>query len=67
MIVDHYLPMGFDHLLFTKWDEAAAPGLIYNMVHKYRRTLSYVTTGQNVPDDMEVADPETITRAILGV
>ncbi|HWI51017.1 MAG TPA: flagellar biosynthesis protein FlhF [Symbiobacteriaceae bacterium] len=67
MIVDHYLPMGFDHFLFTKLDEAAAPGLIYNIVHKYKRPLSYVTTGQNVPDDIEVANPETITRAILGV
>ncbi|HYF80285.1 MAG TPA: flagellar biosynthesis protein FlhF [Symbiobacteriaceae bacterium] len=67
MIVDHYLPMGFDHFLFTKWDEAAAPGLIYNIVHRYKRPLSYVTTGQNVPDDMEIANPETITRAILGV
>lgn len=67
MIVDHYLPLGFDYFLFTKWDEAAAPGLMYNMVRKYKRPLSYVTTGQNVPDDMEIADPETITRAILGV
>jgi flagellar biosynthesis protein FlhF len=67
MIVDHYLPMGFDHFLFTKWDESATPGLIYNMVQKYKRPLSYVTTGQNVPDDIEVADPETIIRAILGV
>jgi len=67
MIVDHYLPMGFDHFLFTKWDEAVAPGLIYNIVHKYKRPLSYVTNGQNVPDDIEVANPETITRAILGV
>ena len=67
MIVDHYLPMGFDHFLFTKLDEAAAPGLIYNIVHKYKRPLSYVTNGQNVPDDIEVANPETITRAILGV
>lgn len=67
MIVDHYLPMGFDHFLFTKWDEAAAPGLMYSIVHKYKRPLSYVTTGQNVPDDMEIADPETIIRAILGV
>jgi flagellar biosynthesis protein FlhF len=66
-IVDHYLPMGFDHFLFTKWDEAAAPGLMYSLVHKYKRPLSYVTTGQNVPDDMEIANPETITRAILGV
>lgn len=65
-IVDSYLPLGFDRFLFTKWDETVAPGLIYNVVHKYKRPLSYVTTGQNVPDDIEVADPTTIIRAILG-
>ncbi|HYG58263.1 MAG TPA: flagellar biosynthesis protein FlhF, partial [Symbiobacteriaceae bacterium] len=66
-VVEHYLPLGFEEFLFTKWDEAAAPGLIYSIVHKYKRPLSYVTTGQNVPDDIEVANPDTITRAILGV
>jgi flagellar biosynthesis protein FlhF len=65
-IVDSYLPLGFDRFLFTKWDETVAPVLIYNVVHKYKRPLSYVTTGQNVPDDIEVADPTTIIRAILG-
>jgi flagellar biosynthesis protein FlhF len=65
-IVDHYLPMGFDRFLFTKWDETVAPGLIYSIVQKYRKPLSYVTTGQNVPDDIEVADPQSIIQAILG-
>jgi flagellar biosynthesis protein FlhF len=65
-IAEHYMPLGFDRFLFTKWDEAAAPGLIYNVVQKYKRPLSYVTTGQSVPDDIEVADPQTIIRAILG-
>lgn len=66
LILEHYLPVGIDHFLFTKWDETVAPGLIYNVVRKHKRPLSYVTTGQNVPDDIEVADPEQITRAILG-
>ncbi|MGE5676288.1 MAG: flagellar biosynthesis protein FlhF [Mycobacterium leprae] len=65
-IVDNYEAVGFDHLLFTKWDEAETPGLIYSVAHQCRRPLSYITTGQNVPEDIEVADPEAITRAILG-
>jgi len=65
-IVDNYLPLSFDQFLFTKWDEAAAPGLLYNMIRKYKRPLSYITTGQNVPDDIAVADPEFIIQAILG-
>jgi flagellar biosynthesis protein FlhF len=65
-IVESYLPLGFDRFLFTKWDEAAGSGLIYNLVRKYKRPLSYITTGQGVPEDIETADPAKITRAILG-
>lgn len=65
-VVDNYLPLGFDRFLFTKWDEAAGPGLIYNLVRKYKRPLSYITTGQSVPEDIELADPVKITQAILG-
>ncbi|MDB4895865.1 MAG: flagellar biosynthetic protein FlhF [Firmicutes bacterium] len=65
-VVDNYLPLGFDRFLFTKWDEAAGPGLIYNLVRKYKRPLSYITNGQSVPEDIEVADPAKITQAILG-
>lgn len=65
-IADTYLPAGANRFIFTKWDEAEAPGLIYNMVRTYRLPISYVTNGQNVPDDIEVASPEKITRAIIG-
>lgn len=65
-IADNYLPAGANRFIFTKWDEAEAPGLIYNMVRNYRLPISYVTNGQNVPDDIEVANPEKITRAIIG-
>jgi len=65
-IVGSYLPLGFQRFLFTKWDEVERPGLIYNVVQKYRLPLSYITNGQNVPDDIEVANPEKITRAIVG-
>ena len=65
-IVQSYLPLGFQRFLFTKWDEVETPGFIYNIIHKYHLPLSYITNGQNVPDDIEVANPEKITRAILG-
>ncbi len=65
-IAESYLPLQFDRFLFTKWDETVSPGLIYTMVRKYGRPLSYITTGQSVPDDIEEADPTKIARAILG-
>lgn len=56
-----------DRLLFTKLDETSVYGAILNLVHRTKKPLSYITTGQNVPDDIEVADPVKLARAILGV
>lgn len=65
-ILESYLPTGVQRVIFTKWDEANTPGMVYNIAYKYKIPLSYITCGQNVPDDIEIADPDKITRAILG-
>lgn len=51
--------------LFTKIDEAANVGTIINLLHQFPAALSYITTGQNVPDDMEIADPLKLANMIL--
>lgn len=61
-----FAPVGYDRLLLTKLDEAELPGIAYNLVMRCRRPLSYLTTGQNVPDDIETAVPERISRLLLG-
>lgn len=53
-------------LLFTKLDEAAQPGVIVNIVHRFPLPVSYITTGQNVPDDIEVAVPERLAALVLS-
>ncbi len=53
-------------LLFTKLDEAAQPGVIVNVVHRFPLPVSYITTGQNVPDDIEVAVPERLAALVLS-
>jgi flagellar biosynthesis protein FlhF len=60
----HTLPV--HKLIFTKLDETLSHGAILNLMCKYRLPLSYVTTGQNVPDDLEVADIEKLLRVIFG-
>lgn len=52
--------------IFTKLDETLAYGNILNLRHKTGKTLSYVTTGQNVPEDIAVLDPHEIASKILG-
>jgi len=55
-----------DKIIFTKLDEAAHVGVLLNVVHKVNKSLSYVTTGQNVPDDIEVGEPRRLAEMILA-
>jgi flagellar biosynthesis protein FlhF len=55
-----------DKIIFTKLDEAAHVGVVLNVVHKVNKGLSYVTTGQDVPDDIEVGQPRRLAQLILG-
>ena len=53
-------------LIFTKLDETLAYGGILNLKQATGRPLSYVTTGQNVPEDIAVLDPYETANQILG-
>jgi flagellar biosynthesis protein FlhF len=55
-----------DKLILTKLDEAANLGLMLNVVRATNRSLSYITNGQNVPDDIEVVGGRRLARLILG-
>ena len=39
---------------------------ILNMKLKTGAPISYVTTGQNVPDDIEVVDTQKLVKQLLG-
>jgi flagellar biosynthesis protein FlhF len=54
------------HLIFTKMDETVNGGAILNLLERTELPVAYITNGQNVPDDIEVATPERLTRYILG-
>ena len=58
--------VGTDKILFTKLDEAAHVGVVLNVVRKVNKGLSYVTTGQDVPDDIEVGRGRRLAQLILG-
>lgn len=52
-------------VIFTKLDEARNIGTIINLLYKIPITLSYVTNGQNVPDDIELVDPQKLGQLIF--
>ncbi|HPI93108.1 MAG TPA: flagellar biosynthesis protein FlhF [Deltaproteobacteria bacterium] len=65
-ITKMFSPLKVDRMIFTKSDEAHTFGSIitHNMIH--RTPVSYITTGQRVPEDIEPASREKIIARILG-
>ncbi len=53
-----------NRLIFSKVDEAVSLGYILNVAYRTKLPLSYITTGQNVPDDIAVAEPKVIANLI---
>lgn len=53
-------------IIFTKIDEAERLGNILNIRYLTNRPIAYVTTGQNVPDDIEVMNTDKIVEFLLG-
>ncbi|CAH1203222.1 Signal recognition particle receptor FtsY [Paenibacillus allorhizoplanae] len=51
-ITNNFSKFKLDKVLFTKMDETDSYGAILNVVHEFSLKLSYVTTGQSVPDDI---------------
>lgn len=57
--------MNPDALIVSKADEAGALGVTCEMTRLTGLPLSYITTGQEVPDDIEPARADRLARAIL--
>ncbi|MFQ5732628.1 MAG: flagellar biosynthesis protein FlhF [Planctomycetaceae bacterium] len=57
---------GTTSLIMTKLDEAAGMGTLLSVARKVSLPVSYLTTGQDVPADIEPANPSRIARLILG-
>jgi flagellar biosynthesis protein FlhF len=58
---------GPDRVLFTKLDEAESLGTVISTVHELGLPLSFVTTGQEVPDHIEPGRADRLARLVLGV
>lgn len=65
-IVDIYREISDFKLIFTKLDETSTYGNIFNIRMYTGASLSYITNGQSVPDDIEVFDTQKIVKQLLG-
>ncbi len=64
-VIERHRNTGFDRLLFTKLDETVRHGLLLNLSVVAQRPISYVTTGQNVPEDIAAARAGDLAKLIL--
>lgn len=65
-ILDNIASRPVTHLLLTKADEAGSFGLALNLASKTDYPIRFITTGQNVPDDIVVARADVLTDWVMG-
>lgn len=65
-IVEGYSVLKFTNLILTKLDETNTYGAILDTLVKSKVPLSYVTVGQNVPEDIKTLEKTKLISMILG-
>ena len=65
-ILDNFSTLEPDKIILTKVDEASKYGDIINLRNKYNLPYSYITYGQDVPDDIVEADTNKLFEYLLG-
>lgn len=65
-VVDDFKITNYDQLIFTKTDETNSLGSILNLLNITECPVAYITTGQNVPEDILEAKPEKVANLVLG-
>jgi flagellar biosynthesis protein FlhF len=66
-LIEQFAAVGTTALVLTKLDEAASLGNLLGVLRGGRLPLSYLTHGQNVPDDIAPAEHQRLARIILGL
>jgi flagellar biosynthesis protein FlhF len=64
---ERFAEVGTTAILLTKLDEANSLGHLVSLVRECRLPISYLTDGQNVPDDIQVAERRRLAYMLLGI
>lgn len=57
---------GVTNTIVTKIDETERHGSMVNVLLRAAKPLSFLTNGQNVPEDIDAGSPETIANLLFG-
>ncbi|MBP1691019.1 MAG: Flagellar biosynthesis protein FlhF [Bacteroidetes bacterium] len=65
-IIDQFKVVKPNRLIFSKLDEAATYGPMLSIIHRHHLPLSYVTTGQAVPDDIRRVEASQLAAMVYS-
>lgn len=65
-ILQQFEPFGYESVIVTKMDETSRVGSIISALSQKRKSLSYITTGQNVPHDIGPASALKLLLHLQG-
>ncbi len=65
-VVERFSAIKADRIIFTKLDEAVSFGVLLNVARMVNKRLSYITTGQEVPHQIEPSCPDRLAQLVLG-
>ncbi|QCX32336.1 flagellar biosynthesis protein FlhF [Caloramator sp. E03] len=65
-IIENYKTVNYNSLILTKVDETLTYGSILTSCFYGNVPISFITTGQNVPEDIEEANKDRLLKLVLG-
>jgi flagellar biosynthesis protein FlhF len=65
-IYNSYSSLLIHNLIFTKLDETISYGNLISFAHKTKKSICYISIGQNVPDDLHEADSNYLIDCFMN-
>jgi len=65
-IYNSYSSLHIHNLIFTKLDETISYGNLISFAHKTKKSICYISIGQNVPDDLHEANSNYIIDCFMN-
>ena len=65
-IYNSYSSLHIHNLIFTKLDETISYGNLISFAHKTKKSICYISVGQNVPDDLHEADSNYLIDCFMN-
>jgi flagellar biosynthesis protein FlhF len=64
-ITDQFWKVGIQQFIFTKKDETASSSSMYAMIQQYNIGAAFITNGQSVPEDLQVANKDLVVTELI--